>query len=278
MDLFNLQDKVIILTGGLGLIGSKYTEALLSYGANVVLIDIKEDEWLSSKLHLEKFKKFSNQRLDYFNSNITNENTVESVYNKVMESYGKIDVLINNACNNPKLDNNHSLEANNRLETMKIETWSSDLNVGLTGAFICTRVFSKGLKKGKNPLVINISSDLGLIAPDQSLYNSEDTPFEYMAVKPVTYSIIKSALIGFTKYLSTYWIKDKNIIRSIALVPGGVKNNQNKEFIDKVNNKIPLGSLANPEDYQSTIVYLCSDYSNYLNGSILTIDGGRTAW
>ncbi|MGM7693074.1 SDR family NAD(P)-dependent oxidoreductase [Staphylococcus saprophyticus] len=136
MDLFNLQDKVIILTGGLGLIGSKYTEALLSYGANVVLIDIKEDEWLSSKLHLEKFKKFSNQRLDYFNSNITNENTVESVYNKVMESYGKIDVLINNACNNPKLDNNHSLEANNRLETMKIERGHQILMLDFRGFFV----------------------------------------------------------------------------------------------------------------------------------------------
>ena len=142
---------------------------------------------------------------------------------------------------------------------------------------MCAKYY--GYEISKNPKggsILNISSDLGLIAPDQDLYLVEGLPPEKQAVKPVTYSVVKTGIIGLTRYLATYW--SKNNVRSNAICPGGVDNNQNEEFISKVSEKIPLGRLANVNEYQGTIVWILSDASSYLNGAIIPIDGGRTAW
>ena len=125
-------------------------------------------------------------------------------------------------------------------------------------------------KKGN---IINISSDLGLIAPDQRIYNNSR---KYLSTKPVSYSVTKHAIIGLTKYLATYWADHG--VRSNCLVPGGVENNQNKYFIKKVKKLIPLGRMAQKNEYKGAIKFLCSEASSYMNGANLVIDGGRTIW
>ena len=127
--------------------------------------------------------------------------------------------------------------------------------------------------KNKKGIIINISSDLGIISPDQRIYKNNKNKIFY---KPVTYSVIKHGIIGLTKYLATYWA-DKGI-RTNCLCPGGVYEKQEKFFLDKINKKIPLGRMANSDEYKGAIQFLVSDASSYMNGATLIIDGGRTIW
>lgn len=278
LNLFNLINKNIIITGGLGFLGLNYAKVLLQHGANVILIDKKNDSYKTIRKDLDQFKINKNQQIIIFQGDVTKESEIEHISIELQNKFSKIDVLINNACNNPKVDNNTEFSKSTRLENFDVNTWTEDISIGLTGSFICSKVFSLQMKDSKNPLIINISSDLGYIAPDHRIYNSQLVNFEEMQVKPISYSVIKSGMLGLTKYLSTYWSQSNYNIRSISLVLGGVLNNQNEEFLEKVTDKIPLGRLANPEDYYGAIVYLCSDSSSYMNGSSVIIDGGRIIW
>ena len=130
-------------------------------------------------------------------------------------------------------------------------------------------------KRGKG-VILNIASDLGLIAPDQRIYKKKGLSEDMQPVKPVTYTVVKHGLIGLTRYLATYWC-DKGV-RVNALCPGGIYNNQPKDFVEKLTNLIPLGRMANPDDYKGAIQFMCSDASEYMNGSIVVVDGGRTCW
>jgi NAD(P)-dependent dehydrogenase (short-subunit alcohol dehydrogenase family) len=125
-------------------------------------------------------------------------------------------------------------------------------------------------------VIVNISSDLGLIAPDQRIYRKKQLLAHQQPVKPVTYSVIKHALIGLTKYLATYWAE--NNVRVNALCPGGVSAGQPKEFVEKLVNLIPLGRMARADEYRGAIQFLVSDASSYMTGAVLVMDGGRTTW
>ena len=163
------------------------------------------------------------------------------------------------------------------MENFKLDIWNEDIKVGLTGAFLCAKHY--GFQISKNPIggvFVNISSDLGLIAPDQRLYSIEGLQNEQQNVKPITYSVVKSGLIGLTRYIATYWT-DQNV-RCNAMCPGGVENNQPNDFIKKVSSRIPMGRLASESEYQGTLVWMLSESSSYLNGAIISVDGGRTAW
>ena len=143
----------------------------------------------------------------------------------------------------------------------------------MTAAYLLSKYFGQIIKESNDGVILNVSSDLGLIAPDQRLYSSYGD--ELQPVKPVTYSVIKSGLIGLTRYLSTYWMPH---LRSIAICPGGIENNQNDEFISKVSQLIPLGRLAKVDEICDVIEFLISEKSKYMNGSIISVDGGRTSW
>ena len=146
---------------------------------------------------------------------------------------------------------------------------------GLTGAWLCSKHYGSEIAKNKKGgTIVNISSDLGLISPDQRLYLSGKD--KNKLVKPVTYSVIKTGLIGLTRYLATYWV-DKGV-RCNAICPGGIENAQSKDFLKKVSTRIPMGRLAKPEEYQGTLLWMLSDASSYLNGAIVPVDGGRTVW
>ena len=151
-----------------------------------------------------------------------------------------------------------------------------EVSVGLSGAFLCSKHFGTEMAKAGKGVILNISSDLGLIAPSQFLYNDDKLPKERQTVKPVTYSVIKHGLIGLTRYISTYWSRDG--VRCNAMAPGGVFNDHDEKFKDELSKLIPMGRMANIDEYKATIVYMCSDASSYMNGSIISIDGGRTGW
>ena len=147
--------------------------------------------------------------------------------------------------------------------------------VGLTGAMLCSKVFGYEMAKKGKGVILNISSDLGIIAPDQRLYEKPGFAENQQPVKPVSYSVIKTGLIGLTRYLATYWPKK---VRCNVLCPGGVETGLPTEFVEKVVTRIPMNRLAELDDYQGALIFLLSDSSKYMNGSVLSIDGGRSIW
>ena len=268
----DLKGKVVVITGAAGLLGRSYAEAVASYGGNPILLDLdqKKLDLICSNLS----KKYKVKSMG-FAVDITNENQVSKNSQTVKELYGKIDGLINNAANNPKVESGSSEFS--RLENFSLDSWNKDISVGLTGSFLCSKYFGKVIADtSKSGSIINISSDLGLIAPDQRLYRKDGLDDDSQPVKPVTYSVVKTGIIGLTRYLSTYWTKEN--VRANALCPGGVENGQDQAFIDLVTKKIPLNRLAAKDEYNAVIVWMLSDSSSYLNGAIIPVDGGRTGW
>ncbi len=272
-ELFSLSEKVIVITGAAGLLGEKHAEAVAAYGGTPVLLDLSQTavDVLAEKLN----KQYKTNAIG-FSIDITNESKVKLVSNEVFKRFGKIDGLVNNAANNPKVE--ATSERNfSRLENFPLNIWEQDIAVGLTGSYLCTKYFGFHISQNKDGgSIINISSDLGVIAPDQRLYEEEGVAHDQQNVKPVTYSVVKSGMIGLTRYIATYW-SDKNV-RCNAMCPGGVENGQSDVFLNKVNARIPMGRLAQSNEYQSTLLWMLSDASSYLNGAIVSVDGGRTTW
>ena len=266
-------NSVILITGATGLLGRKHAEAVACYGGTPILLDLSQQavDDLANELN-EKYKVDSVG----FAIDITNEKAIESNTKQLIEIFGKIDGLVNNAANNPKVED--SKEVNfSRLENFSLDIWNEDISVGLTGSFLCAKHYGFAISKNLNGgSIVNISSDLGLIAPDQRLYAKDGIDDDKQNVKPVTYSVVKTGLIGLTRYLATYWA-DKNV-RCNAMCPGGVENGQPKDFLREVNSRIPMKRMANDDEYQGTLLWMLSDASSYLNGAIIPVEGGRTAW
>jgi NAD(P)-dependent dehydrogenase (short-subunit alcohol dehydrogenase family) len=272
-DLFSLKDKIIVITGAAGLLGERHAEAVTAYGGTPVLLDLSQT---SVDVLAEKLNKQYKTNAIGFSIDITNESRVESVSNEILSKFGKIDGLINNAANNPKVEET-SEKKFSRLENFPLDVWNQDIAVGLTGAFLCAKYFGFIISRNPNGgSIVNISSDLGVIAPDQRLYEEKGVEHNLQNVKPVTYSVVKSGMIGLTRYLATYWIKEN--VRCNAMCPGGVENGQPESFLNKVHSRIPMNRLAQPNEYQGTLLWMLSDASSYLNGAIISVDGGRTTW
>ena len=270
---FNLENKVIIITGALGLLGKKHVEAIAENGGIPIILDIEEKKILSLTKNIQL--KYNVQAMG-LKVDITKEKEVVNGCKKIIKKFGKIYGLVNNAANNPKIENQKD-KSFSRLENFPLNLWEKDISVGLTGAWLCSKHFGSVIAKNKDGgSIVNISSDLGLIGPDQSIYSKKGNTKNKNPVKPVTYSVVKSGIIGLTRYLATYWA-DKNV-RCNAICPGGVENNQSKEFLNLVKKKIPMGRLAKSDEYQGTLLWMLSDASSYLNGAIVPVDGGRTAW
>lgn len=273
MQLFSLKEKVIIITGASGLLGRKHAEIIAEAGGIPLLLDLRQE--LLDEQAAELKSKYSVESKG-FSVNITDEEAVKENCEKVIEEFGKIDGLVNNAANNPKMEK--ADEKNfSRLEFFPSSIWENDLAVGLKGAFLCIKYYGYEISRNKNGgSIVNISSDLGIIAPDQRLYHLEGLKEEQQPVKPITYSVVKTGLIGITRYVATYWAKQG--VRCNALCPGGVENNQNETFLKEVSSRIPMGRMARPDEYQGALVFLLSEASSYMNGAVVSIDGGRTAW
>tara|TARA_B100000315_G_C14554697_1_gene577560 strand:+ start:1124 stop:1906 length:783 start_codon:yes stop_codon:yes gene_type:complete len=256
-DNFDLKKKIIILTGANGFLAKNFINEILKYNGKLILID-------KDKLHVKK-----NKNLFFFKCDLSNESKVKKVFKSIKTKIGVPDILINNAAMNPSIKN---IKKNDfSLENFSKNYWEKDIAHSLTTAFLCTKYFGK-IQSSKKRCILNISSDLGLIAPNQEIYKNKKNSF----YKPVSYSVVKHGIIGLTKYTSTFWCK-KNI-RCNAVAFGGVYKNQNKNFVNKLSKLIPIGRMAQQDEYNSTLIYLISDASSYMNGAVLVVDGGRTAW
>ncbi|MDP5131074.1 MAG: SDR family oxidoreductase [Paraglaciecola sp.] len=271
MDEFCLKNTRVIITGAAGLLGQQHALALAAKGARLDLVDINTDG-----LKLVQKTLPSNIQSEIHYLDITQENEVKHFCQNLEAdlSHQQKLVLINNAAIDAKVDASGSKNLS-RLENFDLGQWQKELAVGLTGAMLCCKYVGHLMAQRGAGNIINIASDLGVIAPNQSLYSNEDLPLGQQAVKPVTYSVIKHGLIGLTKYVATYW---PTIVRCNALAPGGVKVEQPQAFIDKINKLIPMERMANIDEYHGALQFLASDASRYMNGQVLVIDGGRCVW
>ncbi len=271
-NLFDLTGRVAVITGGTGLLGQQHAEAIARAGGIPVLADIRIN---GVDPQSREWKERFGEQACAIQTDITDPESVKKLLAAVLDKFGRVDILINNAANNPKMENKADVEFS-RLEFFPLEQWDADLNVGLKGAFLCSQVIGSEMARRKQGVIVNVASDLAVIAPDQRLYRKPGLPEDKQPVKPVTYSVVKTGLIGLTRYLATYWADSG--IRVNAISPGGVYNNQPDDFVERLARLIPLGRMANANEYQAAILFLCSDASSYMTGTNLVIDGGRSCW
>jgi NAD(P)-dependent dehydrogenase (short-subunit alcohol dehydrogenase family) len=265
---FSLKNQFSLITGAGGLLGEQHAIALLEVFSDIILTDIDYKKLVILKKKLEKV--FLSSKIFIYKMDVTNEKSIMKIRNDLLEKKIKLKVLINNAAIDPKVKNNHKLSYGSFFESTNIKNWNKQISVGLSGAMLCSKIFGSLMIKNKQGgVILNIASDLSVIAPNHSIYKKN-------YYKPVMYSVVKHGLIGLTKYLATYW-NNKNI-RCNAISPGGVENNQSKDFINKIKKLIPLNRLAKKDEYKSAIQFLCTDASSYMTGHNLIMDGGRSIW
>ncbi|MFA6439971.1 MAG: SDR family oxidoreductase [Bacteriovoracaceae bacterium] len=270
-DFFSLNNKIAIVTGALGLIGREHCYALAEAGAHVVVtdIDLEECEAFADELTISS----PNEALAVA-TDITSRTSIVRLRKTVIDKYGGIDILVNNAAINDKFENPSQAAQQSRFENYPLELWQSSLNVNITGTFLCSQVLGTVMAEQRNGSIINVASTYGLVAPDQSLYRRPDgsQPF----YKSPSYPATKGAVIAFTKFLAAYW--GSKGVRVNALCPGGVENGQDEYFMKNYALRTPLGRMAKPSDYKGAVVFLASDASSYMTGSNLVVDGGWTTW
>ena len=272
---FNLEGKVALITGASGLLGQEHAHALLESGAIVILTDISIRSLETAKNRL--CQSFRPELIFIKVMDVTSRDAICGVFQALASDGLRIDILVNNAAIDPKVDKTKGLVEGSRLENFTLEDWNLQVNVGLTGAFLCSQIFGSNMASDqKGGVILNIASDLSVLSPDQRLYSRDGMSENKQPVKPVTYSVIKTGLIGLTRYLATYWSSQG--VRCNALSPGGVFNGQDDVFVERLTNLIPLNRMADADEYRSAIQFLCSDASSYMNGQNIVIDGGRSVW
>lgn len=270
--LFDLTGRVTIITGGLGLLGRKHAEAVAAAGGIPVMVDVRS---AGEEEQTQEWKELFGESACSIQTDITDPAQVGALLDHVLARYSRVDILINNAANNPKMENTADVEFS-RLEHFPLKQWEQDLQVGLTGAFLCSQIIGGEMARRGHGVIVNVASDLALIAPDQRLYRKDGVSEDRQPVKPVTYSVVKTGLIGLTRYLATYWADAG--VRVNAISPGGVFNGQPDDFVQRLSSLIPLGRMAGIDEYKGAMLFLCSDASSYMTGTNLVIEGGRTCW
>jgi NAD(P)-dependent dehydrogenase (short-subunit alcohol dehydrogenase family) len=259
-----LKNKNIIITGGLGLLGAQFSKEIAKQGGNPIVLDIRCPEDASQTIESKNLNCF------YYQLDITNENKIEKALKKILQDFKKIDGLVNNAAINPKVEDGFQSRG---FEDFSAELFNEQVSVGLTGAALMTKHVGKVMVEQETfSNIVNISSDLGVIAPDHRLYNKDH---DQSVKKPLDYSIIKHGIIGLTKYTATHWPEK---ITCNTLCPGGVQNNQNQDFVEKINTRIPINRMAKVSEYNLLLCFLLSDGARYITGQTIVADGGRSVW
>ncbi len=272
LNSFRLDGKAAIITGGAGLLGTKHAEAVAEAGGIPVLWDINKE---GVEKAAQTIAQTYGCRCIGLAVDITQDETVAEGLSRTLKEVGAVHILINNAANDPKVKPGQK-PSWARLDTLPMQVWEQDIAVGLTGAFICSRHVGQYLADNGGGVILNVASDLGVIAPDQRIYRQQNLADNEQPVKPVTYSVVKHGLIGLTKYLATYWAE--KMVRVNAISPGGVYNGQPDDFVVKLASLIPMGRMATIDEYKAPVLFLISDASSYMTGANLVIEGGRTCW
>ena len=266
-ELFSLKGRIAVITGALGLIGKNHCKALTEAGASVVVCDL--DEIKCKEFASTLAEKSLGLRVD-----ITNKESVINLKDEIIQTFGKVDILVNNAALNDSFENPQAAAEQSMFENYPLEMWQKSLNVNVTGIFLCSQIIGTMMAKRGTGSIINIASTYGITAPNQSIYKNDKG--EQTFYKSASYPVAKGAVIMFTKFLAAYW--GEKGVRVNTLSPGGVENNQEDFFIRNYSAKTPLGRMAHPTDYKGALVFLASDASNYMTGANLVVDGGWTAW
>ena len=269
LSLFDVSGRVVIITGGAGLLGRQYVECLSLAGAHAVIADADAEaaETVS--------KNVKGESALAIRTDVSDQRSVKGMVSRVLDKYGRVDALVNNAALDPKFDIHHSNENKSAFEEFPLELWNRGIGVNLTGAFLCCQAVSSAMLSQRRGVIVNVSSTYGLVGPDQRLYAKAQSDAS-QSFKPVVYSATKSALLGLTKYLATYWAEKG--IRVNSLTPGGVFNDHDDEFVRRYSSRTPMGRMASKEEYCGALLFLLSDASSYMTGANLIVDGGWTAW
>lgn len=271
---FDLSGKWALVTGAGGMLGFEHTAALLEVGAKVVMTDVNFESLERTQERLRV--NFDSNQWIIYKLDVCDEQEVLQVMSALNSQSVNIDILVNNAAIDPKVGKDSLIQRTNRVEDISISRWHHEINVGMLGSFLMIRHFGGSMARRGGGVILNIASDLSVISPDQRLYKQQGLPSNKQPVKPVTYSIIKTGIIGLTRYIATYWCEQG--VRCNALSPGGVINGQDPEFVELISSRIPIGRMANRDEYRSAVQFLCSDASSYMTGQNIVIDGGRSIW
>jgi NAD(P)-dependent dehydrogenase (short-subunit alcohol dehydrogenase family) len=208
-------------------------------------------------------------------ADVTSQASLRQALKRIVGKLGRVDGLINNAAANPQVGKG-GLAQTHRLEELDARGLQREIEIGLCGAVYAAQVFGSHMAENGGGVIVNIASDLGLIAPDQRLYRKAGLARNKQPVKPVGYSVVKAGLLGLNRYLATYWAEEG--VRVNAICPGGVERDQSPAFRRKLARLIPLGRMARANEYAGAIIFLLAPASSYMTGAVLTVDGGRTAW
>lgn len=270
LDIFNCSGKTAVVTGGIGQLGKQFCTALLDAGAVVVIIDLlkKNDPRVQDTL-----MQLGGKKTGYIQASITSKNELIKALQEIQKRWATPHILINNAA----LDSPPSspAEENGPFENYPESSWDKVMEVNVKGIMLACQVFGGAMAQEGRGSIINISSIYGLVSPNQDIYEYRRTRGEKF-FKPVAYSASKSALFNLTRYLATYWAKKGVRVNTLTLA--GVYNKQDELFLSEYSKRIPVGRMAQPDEYNGAIVFLSSDASRYMTGSNLVVDGGWTAW
>jgi NAD(P)-dependent dehydrogenase (short-subunit alcohol dehydrogenase family) len=264
--LFDVSEECVLITGISGQLGGEYAKAFLERGAKVVGLDISQPGTS------DEFDKVYPGNYLFIAADVTNKTSLQNALTQIETELGKPTVLINNAA----IDSPPSAppEENGPFEDYPERSWDKVIDVNLKGVYLCCQVFGATMAKAKKGSIINVASIYGVVSPDQNLYEYRRKRGEVF-YKPVAYSASKSGILNLTRYLAVYWAKQN--IRVNSLTIAGVFNNQEKDFLDAYCGRIPVGRMANADEYNGSVLFLASEASCYMNGHNLVVDGGWTA-
>ncbi len=272
MKEFLLTNKVILITGANGLIGREVADAVGSAGANLALLDMASKDEMNNYA-TELSEKYSIKSKSYC-ANITDTDQINLIVNEIIDSFGRIDVLINLAAIDAKFDEDIDEVPKTAFEDFPMDLWRKSIEVNMTGTFNVTQQVVRKMLKQKGGNIINVASTYSLVSPNQNLYKFDGEGEQLF--KPVDYVATKSMLPNFTRYLATFY--GKKGIRVNTIVPHGVVNNASDKFIRNFSKLSPLGRMCNKAELRGPFIFLASDASSYMTGSTLMVDGGWTAW
>ncbi|MBI2625671.1 SDR family oxidoreductase [Candidatus Parcubacteria bacterium] len=264
-DLFRLDGRVAIITGGAGMLGSEYAKTLAGAGAYVFLFDIRTPA--AMKAHASMLcREIGRPAIEGFSVDVSDEKKVQRAVAAVARKKKRIDILVNNAA---LTDLSGKLNRFAPYEEFPLELWKRELDVGLTGAFLCARAVLPHMMRRRAGVIVNISSTYGVVGPDNRIY-------EKGKYRTPAYAAAKSAMLNFTRAFASYGAPHG--IRVNTLTPGGVFVDHDKIFVKAYANRTMLGRMARRDEYRGAMLFLCSDASSYMTGSNLIVDGGWTAW
>lgn len=269
-DPFNVESKVVVVTGGLGQLGSQFSRTLLDRGASVAVLDLPVHPSKRTDVFGDRI---ANDRLLCVEADVTQRGSLEAALEHVRRSLGVPNGLITCAAIDSPPD--AAGAENPPFEEYSLPVWQQVMDVNVTGVFLSCQVFGGAMADAGRGSIINISSTYGLVSPDQRLYEYRRQRGESYH-KPVAYAVSKSAILNLTRYLATYWA-DRGV-RVNTLTFGGVFNGQEEAFLSAYAARVPLGRMARADEYNGAVLYLISEASSYMTGSNLVIDGGWTAW